>query len=305
MNIDLTNPIFHDEKAAEKHLEASRWPDGAYCPHCGSTNVMRMKGKTQKGMFLCRDCRDKFTVRTGTIMERSHIPPAKWLLAFRLLAGSKKGMSAAQLGRTIGVSYKTAWFLCHRIRECMDDPNPGPLGGPNKVVEADESFFGGTAKNRAFRKERPKKEAVMTLVERDGKVRSFHVADVTAKTLREAIVTTVDRKSYLMTDEARAYKKVGKEFSGHGAVNHSIAEYVRGGGFWHTNTAECHFSLMKRSVFGAHHVISKAHLFRYVKEWDFKFNSREMSDSKRTSLMLKGAVGKRLRYHQPRKTANA
>lgn len=304
MNIDLTNPIFHNERAATKHLEASRWPDGAYCPHCGSTNVMRMKGRTQKGMHLCRDCRDKFTVRTGTVMERSHVPLAKWLLAFRLLAGAKKGMSAAQLGRTIGVSYKTAWFLCHRVRECLADPNPGALGGSNKVVEADESFFGGKAKNRAKRKEPPKKEAVMTLVERDGKVKSFHVTDVTAKTLREALVTTVDRASYLMTDENRAYIKTGKEFAGHGKVNHSRGEYARGT-FWHVNTAECHFSLMKRSVFGAHHVVSKAHLFRYVNEWDFKFNTRDMSDSERTALMLKGAVGKRLMYHQPRETAHA
>ena len=211
MNIDITNPIFHDEKAAEKHLEASRWPDGAYCPHCGSVNVMRMKGKTQRGMHLCRDCRDKFTVRSGTVMARSHISLPKWLLAFRLIAGAKKGMSAAQLGRTIGVSYKTAWFLCHRIRECMGDPDAGPLGGSNKVVEADESFFGGKAKNRAYRKTPPPKEAVMTLVERGGRVRSFHVADVTAKTLRDVLVTTVDRASYLMTDEAPTYKKVGKE----------------------------------------------------------------------------------------------
>jgi len=304
MNIDLTNPIFHDEQAARKHLEATRWPDGPWCPHCGSTNAMRMKGKTQAGMFLCRDCRDKFTVRSGTVMERSHVPLAKWLLAFRLLAGAKKGMSAMQLGRTIGVTYKTAWFLGHRIRECMRDPNPAPIGGTNKVVEADESFFGGKAKNRAHRKEPPKKEAVMTLLERDGEARSFHIADVTAKTLREALVTTASRASYLMTDDNAAYIKVGKEYAGHGSVIHSKNEYARGG-FWHVNTAECHFSLMKRSVFGSHHVISEAHLFRYLAEWDFKFNTRNISDSERTTLMVRGAEGKRLLYDQPRQAAHA
>lgn len=303
MNVDLTNKIFHSEKAAEKHLEASRWADGVFCPHCGSTNVHRMKGKTQKGMHLCNDCRDKFTVRTGTVMERSHIPLNKWLLAFRLMAGAKKGISAAELGRALGLTYKSAWFLCHRIRECMSD-DVGPLGGSNKVVEADESHFGGKAKNRAHRKEPPKKEAVMTLVERDGKVKSFHIADVTAKTLRDHLVTNVHRDTYLMTDENRAYIKTGKEFAGHGKVNHSAGEYARGT-FWHINTAECHFSLMKRSVFGSHHVVSKAHLFRYVNEWDFKFNTRDLSDSERTTLMLKGAVGKRLMYHQPRETAHA
>lgn len=177
MSVDLTNRIFHDEAAATAHIEADRWPDGVYCPLCGSTNVHRMGGKTQAGMFLCNDCRDKFTVRTGTVFERSHIPLHKWLLATHLMAASKKDMSALQLQRMLGLgSYRTAWFMCHRIREAMKPVAPSPIGGENKVVEADESFIGGKAKNRAYAKKEPKKHAVLALVDRDGESRSFHVA---------------------------------------------------------------------------------------------------------------------------------
>ena len=171
--MNITDPIFHDEAKATAHLEANRWPNGATCPHCGSDRAHKMEGKTQAGMFLCNDCRDKFTVRTGSVMERSHVPLHKWLLATHIMAASKKGMSALQMSRMIGVTYKTAWFLCHRIREAMDgaDTN-GPLGGANKVVEADETYVGGKARNRAFRKPADKKP-VVALVEREGNVRSF------------------------------------------------------------------------------------------------------------------------------------
>jgi transposase-like protein len=300
MDIDITNPIFHDEAKATAHMESDRWPDGASCPHCGSLNVHKMAGKTQAGYFLCNDCRDKFTVRTGTIFERSHIPLHKWLLATHLMAASKKSVSALQLQRMLDLgSYRTAWFMCHRIREAMKPANPAPIGGQNKVVEAEETFIGGKKKNRAFAKEEPKKHVVLALVERDGESRSFHVADVTAKMLREKIVTTVSRKSYLATDELASYESVGKEFSGHGTVNHSADEYVRLGGFLHINTAEARFSLMKRAVFGAHHSISEAHLPRYLVEWDFKWNTRKIKDGERAALALKGAEGKRLTYRQP------
>jgi transposase-like protein len=273
-DIDLTNPIFHDEAKATAHMEADRWPDGATCPHCGSTAVHKMAGKTQAGMFLCNDCRDKFTVRTGTVFERSHIPLHKWLLALHIMAASKKSVSALQLQRMLGLgSYRTAWFMCHRCREAMKPIKPGPIGGENKVVEADETFIGGKKKNRAFAKKEPKKHTVLALVDRDGESRSFHIADVTAKTLREKIVTAASGKSYLATDELASYEPIGKEFSGHGTVNHSKDEYVRLGGFLHVNTAECRFSLMKRTVFGAHHSISEAHLPRYLVEWDFKWNT--------------------------------
>jgi transposase-like protein len=251
MTCDLDNPIFTDEAKATAHIEADRWPNGANCPHCGSLNVHKMAGKTQAGMFLCNYCREKFTVRTGAIFERSHIPLRKWLLAIHLMAASKKGMSALQLSRMLGLPYKTAWFLCHRIRESMKRPVRHLSAAI--IVEADETLFGGKKKNRAFAKKEPKKHTVLTLVDRDGDNHSFHIANVKAKTLRETIVKVASRKSYLATDELASYEKIGKEFSGHGAVNHSADEYVRLGGFIHVNTSECRFSLMKRAVFGTHH----------------------------------------------------
>jgi transposase-like protein len=189
---DISNPIFHDEAKAIAHLEASRWPNGPFCPYCGSLNVHRMGGKTQAGMFLCNDCRDKFTARVGSVMERSHIPVHKWLLAMHLMAASKKGMSAKQIERMLGVSYKSAWFLCHRIREAMMDPKAGPIGGEGKIVESDETFVGGRKKNVHKGKPEPEKQAVHALVERGGKMRAKHVADVTAKTLRKNLRKLAD-----------------------------------------------------------------------------------------------------------------
>src|SRR5882762_10728866 len=304
---DLTNPAFSDENKAREFLEASRWPDGAVCPHCGQLETVKpLGGKSMgPGWYFCSDCRQKFTVRVGTLYERSHIPLYKWLFATHLIVSSKKGMSALQLSRMLGLSYKSAWFMCHRIREAMKPTNPVPIGGQNKVVEADETFIGGKKKNRAYAKEEPKKQIVMTLVQRDGESRSFHVADVSAKTLREKIVTTVSRKSYLATDELASYESIGKEFSGHGTVNHSADEYVRLGGFLHINTAECRFSLMKRAVYGTHHSVSEAHLHRYLTEWDFKWNTRKMKDGERAAVALKGIEGKRLTYRRPDETAHA
>jgi len=272
---DLTNPAFTDEDKAREFLEVSRWPDGPVCPFCGQLEtVAKLGGKSMgPGWYYCSDCRDKFTVRVGTLYGRSHIPLYKWLFATHLIISSKKGMSALQLSRMLDLSYKSAWFMCHRIREGMTPKSAAPIGGASKVVEADESFIGGKTKNRAYAKKEPKKHAVLTLVERDGKSRSFHVANVKAKTLREKIVTTVSRKSHLMTDELASYEKVGKEFANHGTVNHSANEFAKLGGFAHTNTAECRFSLMKRAVFGTHHSISEAHLPRYLAEWDFKWNT--------------------------------
>jgi transposase-like protein len=292
---DLINPAFTDEVKAREFLEASRWPDGPVCPVCGQLDtVAKLGGKSMgPGWYYCSGCRDKFTVRVGTLYGRSHIPLHKWLFATHLIVSSKKGMSALQLSRMLGLSYKSAWFMCHRIREGMTPKSTAPIGGESKVVEADESFIGGKAKNRAYAKKEPKKYAVLTLVERDGKSRSFHIANVKAKTLREKIVTTVSRKSHLMTDELASYEKVEKEFANHGTVNHSANEYVKLGGF------ECRFSLMKRAVFGTHHSISEAHLPRYLAEWDFKWNTRKMTDGERAAAALKGAEGKRLTYRQP------
>lgn len=301
----LSEPRFHDEDAAREHIEASRWPNGVTCPHCGSVNVRRMEGKTQAGMFLCNDCRDKFTCRTGTVMERSHVPLHKWLLAIHLMASSKKGISAHQLMRNLGLgSYRTAWFLAHRIREAMTDDShkaTGGLGGANKVVEADESYVGGKAKNRAFKEPAPKK-AVVTLIERDGRAKSFHVANVTAKTVRPIIVTNANRASSLMTDESLVYPKIGEEFANHHTVNHSANEYARLGGYVHCNTAESFFSILKRGITGTYHSVSEAHLHRYLAEFDFRYNNRTglgVEDTERAAKALKGAEGKRLMYNQP------
>src|SRR3984893_1819431 len=232
---DLTNPAFTDEDKAREFLEASRWPGGPVCPFCGQLDtVSPFNGKSMgPGWYHCNECREKFTIRVGTLYGRSHIPLHKWLFATHLIVSSKKGMSALQLSRMLGISYKSAWFMCHRIREGMSPAKPGPIGGESKVVESDETIFGGKAKNRAYAKKEPKKHTVMTLVERSGESRSFHVANVKAKTLREKIVTTVSRKSHLMTDELASYEKVGKEFANHGTVNHSADEYVRLSGFVH------------------------------------------------------------------------
>ena len=305
MAIDLTDPIFTDENAARAHFEKLRWPDGPVCPHCGSVdNAAELKGKsTRPGVYKCRDCRKPFTATIGTLYERSHIPLHKWLLATHLMCASKKGMSAHQLYRMLGFgSYRTAWFMAHRIREGMRELHPegsGPLGGWNKVVEVDESYVGGKARNRKGHV--PPKEAVVSLVERDGRVRSHHVADVTAKTLKPILKGQLDGRSYVMTDEGTVYPPITKGFGGHGTVNHSIEEYVRGG-FWHTNTVESYFSILKRGITGTYHHVSARHLKRYLGEFDFRHNERAalgVDDSKRAAKALAGIVGKRMTYRQP------
>lgn len=304
--LDLRNPIFNNEDAAREHLEALLWPDGPSCPRCGvmGDRITKLAGKsTRPGVYKCKDCRKPFSVTVGTVMERSHIPLSKWLLAAQLMASSKKGMSAKQLERMLGTNYETAWFLFHRLREAATSLAAGPLGGPNTVVEADETYVGGKAKNKAFGPP-PKKHAVFALIEREGKVRSFHVTKVNSKTLRPIIVKHASRKSFLMTDESVVYPKIGEEFSGHGTVNHSASEYVRMGYFMHTNTVESYFAVLKRGVYGTFHSVSEAHLHRYLAEFDFRHNTREISDVERAETLIKGAKGKRLMYHQPRKAAH-
>ena len=309
---DLTNPAFTDEDKAREFLEATRWPDGAFCPKCGQMETVKtLGGKSMgAGWYHCRECREKFTVRTGTLYERSHIPLHKWLMATHLLTSSKKGMSAHQLHRMLGVTYKSAWFMAHRIRAGMTDAShleTGGLGGANKPVEVDETYVGGKAKNRAF-KEPPKKAAVISLVEREGRVRSFHVANVTAKSVRPIIVTNVNRASVLMTDEATLYPKIGKEFDGHYTVNHSASEYARLGGYVHINTAENFYSILKRGITGVYHQVSEAHLHRYLAEFDFRYNNRSalgVSDAERALKALKGIEGKRLTYQISRQAPHA
>jgi transposase-like protein len=307
MTCDLTNPAFTDEDKAREYLEASRWPDGPVCPFCGQLDTVKpLGGKSMgPGWYSCNDCREKFTVRVGTLYERSHIPLHKWLLATHLMVSSKKGISSLQLSRMLGITYKSAWFMTMRIREQMAPAQRDPIGGQGRTVESDETVIGGKAKNRAYAKKPPKKATVLTLVDRDGDSHSFHVANVKARTLRDAMVRVVDRKSHLMTDEWAAYGPIGKEFAGHTTVNHSANEYVRLSGFAHINTAEARFSLMKRAVFGTHHSVSEAHLARYLAEWDFKWNTRKTTDGERAAIALKGIEGKRLTYRIPNKAAYA
>ena len=302
--MDITAPRFTNVDAAREHLESLQWPDGPFCPHCGSLNATRLQGSHHRaGLVQCNDCRQQYTVTVGTVFERSKVPLNKWLLANHLLCASKKGISGHQIARMLGVTYKTAWFMMHRIREAMTPANPAPLGGGDQaVVEADETYVGGKARNRATRKPAPKK-AVVALVEREGQVRSFHVANVNAKTLRPLIVTNVHRTAHLMTDESGVYTRVGREFNGHSSVNHSASEYVTTGGFKHSNTVENFFSIFKRGVIGTYHHLSEAHLGRYTAEFDFRYNTRKLNDTERADIALQGITGKRLTYRRTDKLA--
>ncbi len=302
MSFNITDPIFHDEAKARAFLEAQQWPDGPICPFCNSgKHCSRMGGAAaDRGLVHCSDCRKKFSVTVGTVMERSHIPLTKWLMTFRLMSSSKKGVSAHQVHRMLGITYKSAWFLCHRVREAMGMPKEsGPIGGEGKTVEADETFVGGKAKNVHAGKPIPKKEAVVALVERGGQVRARHVADVTAKTVRNVLVTQASRKSALSTDESITYYWLGREFAKHMAVNHSKGEYVRGEAT--TNSAESFFAIVKRQMYGTHHAVSEAHLQRYIDEIVFKWNNRiklGIDDFERTNAAIRGAAGKRLTYRR-------
>ena len=306
----LSQKHFHDEEAAYEYVEAHLWADGPVCPHCGeSKRVNKLKGKsTRIGVHKCYSCRKPFTVKIGTVFEHSRVKMHLWLQCIYLMSSSKKGISAQQLHRTLGVTLKTAWFMSHRIREAMRDGTLAPIGGAGIYVEADETYFGKKAKPEmsASRKGRPylkggrgpaKKNAIVSLVERGGPVRSFHVKQANQENVTNIVRDNIIQESVLNTDESRLYTKVGKEMLDHNTTKHSAGEYVRGG--IHSNTVENYFSVFKRGMRGTYQHCAEKHLHRYLAEFDFRYNNRiglGVNDTERASNVLLGVVGKRLTY---------
>lgn len=303
MSVDLTDPIFHNEDAARLHFEAIRWPEGPCCPHCGVVDqATLLKGKSHRsGMYQCNACREPFTVTVGSVMESSHVPLHKWALGFHLMAASKKGVSANQLMRTLGLgSYRTAWFMAHRIREAMAPaPLQKPLGSGGGIVESDETFIGrkpGVAKKGGGFGHKMK---VHSLVERGGSIRSVVVEKVSRETLETIIRANVSPEAHLRTDTAQYYIKSGFGTASHAMVNHYKGEYVRGDA--HTNTLEGYYSVFKRGMKGIYQHCSERHLHRYVAEFDFRYNNRiklGVDDTGRAMRAIKSAAGRRLTYKQ-------
>jgi transposase-like protein len=298
---ELSKPHFQDADKAREYLEALRWPNGPVCPHCGTVGGhYTLTGKsTRIGLWKCKDCREQFTVTVGTVFERSKIALNVWLQAVYLLCSSKKGISSHQLHRTLGVTYKTAWFMTHRIREAMKSPG-GIMGGGGKTVEADETYW-GNAEPKGNRRGYQHKMKVFSLVEREGKVRSFHVNAVNAKTLKPILLSNLHNFTNVVTDEGGHFiaSRLNNHFLSHESVNHSAGEYARG--TIHTNTIESFFSVMKRGLVGTFHHVGVQHLQRYMVEFDFRYNHRTAlgyTDAARTDEALKQIGGKRLTYRR-------
>lgn len=302
MTIKLTDPIFSDPDKAREHLESLLWPQGPFCPRCGEMqDIRKLQGKTNRpGLYQCNPCHRSFSVTVNTVMERSHIPVTAWVAAFHIYCASKKGFSAHQLHRQLGITYKSAWFLAHRVREAMGDSNPEPMGTGGATVEVDETFIGrNPAKKR--KSGAGHKMAVLSLVERGtGKARSFHIDDLQRTTIEPIMRKNLTRGVRLMTDDAPRYVTIGREgFASHGVVNHTDGEYVRGD--IHTNTVEGFFSIFKRGMKGVYQHCSTQHLHRYLAEFDFRYSNRMangVDDLMRTMRAIKGAQGKRLTYRQ-------
>jgi transposase-like protein len=315
----LAKAYFHNEKSAFRHLEKLLWKDGVICPKCGVVGsagrlegVKGKNGKTRLGLWKCYEagCRKQFTVRVGTVFESAHIPLHKCLQAVHLMASSKKGISAHQLHRILEIQYKSAWFLAHRIREAMRDGKNFAMGGSGKTVEVDETYIGRLAGQRA-KGGTATKNIVLTLVERGGRARSFHVDSTSIADIVPILRENIRRESRFMTDEARHYMEVGKEFDAHGAVNHGQEEYVRyeGEHVISTNTVEGYYSIFKRGMKGIYQHCSEKHLHRYLSEFDFRYSNRialGVDDQDRAGKAIKGIVGRRLTYRGPNsfQTAN-
>jgi transposase-like protein len=298
----FTKLHFTDSDAARVYLEGVRWPDGRVCSHCG---VVGHSFATKKpGVYRCTEkgCEKDFTVTTGTVMESSHIPLHKWLLAFSLLTASKKGMSAHQLHRTLRITYKSAWFMAHRVREAMR--NGGlmpPMGTGGGAVEVDETFIGRVKGMPKRRGGYTHKQAVLSLLDRDTKqVRTFHIGDASASAIAPIVRENISREARMMTDEAGYYTVIGREVASHESVQHGKEEWARGE--VHTNTLEGYFSVFKRGMKGVYQHCSEKHLHRYLAEFDFRYNNRSalgVEDGERAARALKGVEGKRLTYRQP------
>jgi transposase-like protein len=302
MNLSELAKNFSTEESAIRYLEAKLWPDGPVCPHCGVLGeAFEMhshkgtKNKMRPGLWKCSACRKTFRVTVGTIFEDSHIPLHKWMLAIHLMCASKKGMSAHQLHRMLGIGYRAAWFMGHRIRHAMNQPHDDKLRG---TIEGDETYIGGHVKGKGCLAARENKSSVVALVERDGRARSFHVERVTSTNLHAIVNEHIEKGAALMTDDSALYDGMRHHFSSHNVVKHSHGEYVRRrkGKVIHTNTVEGFFSILKRGVIGTFHHVSRQHLQRYLNEFDFRYNSRKTDDGKRAELAVLGVKGKRLLY---------
>ena len=298
----LSQPQFHSEEAAYAYVEARIWPEGPVCPHCGGVErISKMQGKsTRIGAYKCYQCRKPFTVKIGTIFESSHVALNIWLQAMYLIAGSKKGISSNQLHRTLGVTLKTAWFMSHRIREAMRSGDFAPFGTEGGTVEVDETYI-GRQKGKPIKRGGGHKMKVLSLVDRNtGKVRSFTDPDLTAKDIHPILRANIAQEARLMTDEARLYWNVGKEFADHQSALHAGFEYVRKGQpDIHTNTVEGFLSIFKRGMRGIYQHCGEQHLHRYLAEFDFRYSNRVAlgyNDADRADALLSGVVGKRLTY---------
>src|ERR1700730_6854345 len=308
MTSNLQNPICQDEQKAREWLEARVWPQGPICPHCGATgdDVTRLEGaKHRPGVYQCNGCREQFTVTAKTVFERSHIPLTKWLAALFLLTASKKGVSAHQVHRSLGISYKSAWVMMHRLREALRQGGLAPMGGSGKVVEIDETVIGkleGAPKYSHRGYGQQWRNTVMALVERGGSVRTFHIDGTTTGTMLPIIRANIHRETAIMTDEASWHRGLYKDFASHEAVNHTLKEYVRG--TITTNTVEGYFSIFKRGMKGVYQHCKEKHLHRYLAEFDFRYNTRTAlgyTDLMRAELAAKDIKGKRLTYRRPHK----
>lgn len=293
---DLLAPHFTDADKAREYLEALRWPNGPVCPHCGVQGEhYALKGTAHRpGLWKCKDCRKQFSVTVGTVFERSKIPLNKWLLAVHLMCASKKAISSHQIHRMLGVTYKSAWFMTHRIREAMKPNGGGLLGSGGGAVEVDETYWGTSKAKAKNARGYEHKMKIVSLVDRGGEKRSFHVERVTAKTLRPILEAHICATATLNTDEFRAYKTLAPGFAKHNIVCHGKKEYARGDAT--TNSVESSFSLLKRGLIGAFHHVGEQHLQRYVTEFDFRWNHRKICDVERAKSLLGQIGGRRLTY---------